>query len=351
MATIEAGSWSCPLPLRDHPNVVLGHGGGGKLSAELVRHLFVPAFHGEGAVELNDAAVLPAQPDRLAFSTDSFVVRPRFFPGGCIGDLAVHGTVNDLAMSGAEPLYMSASFIVEEGLAMEELARIAEAMGAAARNVGVALVTGDTKVVDRGHGDGLYVCTTGIGRIRSGVDIRPERCRPGDAVLVSGMLGDHGMAIMSVREGLAFEAAIESDSAPLHGLVQEILDAAGDVHALRDPTRGGAASTLNELAQSASLGIEIDESLLPVRPAVRAACEILGMDPLFVANEGKLVAVVPDADAEAVLERMRAHAYGRDAVRIGTVTADHPGIVVARTGIGGTRVVDMQVGEQLPRIC
>ena len=344
-------AWSCPLPLRDHDRIILGHGGGGKLSAELVEHLFIPAFGGDARAPLADFGILEGEPGRLAVSTDSFVVRPRIFPGGSIGELAVHGTVNDVAMSGARPLALTAGFIIEEGLPMEELGEIARRMGVAARDVGVRILAGDTKVVDRGHGDGLFINTTGFGWIPTGVDIRPERARPGDAVLVSGTLGDHGMAIMSVREGLSFASPVESDSAPLHDLVAAMLAVAPDIHVLRDPTRGGLAAALTEIAEAAGVGVAVDERAIPVRDEVRAACEILGMDPMHVANEGKLVAFVPEARADQVLAAMQSHPTGRAAARIGHVTEDHPGIVTARTGIGGRRIVDRQVGEQLPRIC
>jgi len=343
--------WTCPIPLRDHPNIVLGHGGGGKLSAELVEHLFLPAFKNDTLDSLGDAALLDIGGARVAFSTDSFVVRPLFFPGGCIGDLAVNGTVNDLAMMGARPLVLSVGFILEEGLPLAQLGGIVDRMGAAARQAGVVLATGDTKVVDKGHGDGLYVNTTGIGLVPAGVHIGPDRARPGDVVIVSGTLGDHGMAIMSVREGLEFESMIESDSAPLNGLVAEMLAVSQQIHVLRDPTRGGAASTLNEIARASQVGIVLEERKLPVRPAVRAACEMLGMDPLYVANEGKLLAIVGPDDAEAVLHTMRQHPLGQEATLIGQVVEQHPGMLVARTGLGATRVVDMQIGEQLPRIC
>ncbi|MCX7789647.1 MAG: hydrogenase expression/formation protein HypE [Chloroflexaceae bacterium] len=343
--------WTCPLPLRDYPAIVMGHGGGGKLSADLVRHLFLPAFRNAALEQLGDGAVVEVGGARLALSTDAFVVRPLFFPGGNIGDLAVNGTINDLAMCGARPLYLTASFIVEEGMPLDQLGIIAETMGAAARRAGVALVTGDTKVVDRGHGDGVFVSTTGLGVIPEGVRVGPELARPGDVVLISGEIGLHGVAILSVREGLEFGAAIESDTAPLHDMVAALLDAGCTVHTLRDPTRGGVASTLNEIAAASGVGIRLDERALPVPGPVRAACEILGMDPLYIANEGKLVALVAREDAERALAILRAHPLGARAAIIGEVTAEHPGVVVARTGIGGTRVVDMQVGEQLPRIC
>ena len=348
-APVDLAAWSCPLPLRDSPAVVMGHGGGGALSAELVEHLFLPAFGDPG--ELRDSAVVDVGPARVAFSTDSYVVRPLFFPGGSIGDLAVNGTVNDLAMSGAEPLYLSTAFILEEGTPLADLGRVATALGGAARAAGVLLVTGDTKVVDAGHGDGVYVNTAGIGLVRPGSDIRPGRARPGDVVLVSGDLGRHGVAVLSCREGLEFGTAVESDTAALHGLVCAMLDTGADVHALRDPTRGGLAASLNEIASTAGVGVEIVERQIPVPAEVADACAILGLDPLYVANEGRLVAMVPPVDADRVLEAMRDHPLGTGAAVIGRVTDAHPGMVVARTGLGATRVVDLPVGEQLPRIC
>jgi hydrogenase expression/formation protein HypE len=343
--------WTCPMPLRDYPNIVLGHGGGGKLSAELVEHLFLPAFRNDALANLGDSAVLTFGGMRLAMSTDSFVVRPLFFPGGDIGKLAVHGTVNDISMSGATPLYLSAGFIIEEGLPLAQLGQIVDSMAAAAREAGVMLVTGDTKVVDRGHGDGVFINTSGIGLIPDGVNVGPHRAQPGDVVILSGTIGDHGMAIMSVREGLQFETTIESDSAALNGLVAVILAACPDVHVLRDPTRGGVASSLNEIAHSSQVGIALTESKIPVKPAVAAACELLGMDPIYVANEGKLLAIVPAAHADRVVAAMQGHELGRETAVIGQIVTQHPGMVVARTGIGGSRVVAMQIGEQLPRIC
>lgn len=349
---MDFASWSCPLPLRDYPHVVMGHGGGGKLSAELVEHLFVPAFQNDALAQLSDSAVVAIAGGRIAISTDSYVVRPLFFPGGDIGELAINGTVNDLAMSGAMPLYLTVGFIIEEGLAMDRLGAVVNSMALAARRAGVQVVTGDTKVVDRGHGDQLFVNTAGVGVIADGVQIGPALARPGDMVLVSGTLGDHGMAIMSVREGLEFETEIRSDSAPLNGLVEALLAAApGAVHVLRDPTRGGAASSLNEIAAKSGVGITLDERALPVKPEVQAACELLGMDPIYVANEGKLLAIVARERADALLAVMRAHEFGRDAAIVGAVTDQHPGLLTARTAIGGTRVIPMQLGEQLPRIC
>jgi len=345
-------NWSCPLPLVGYPTIVMGHGGGGKLGNELVEHLFLPAFRNPALENLGDAAVLDLGSGRVAMSTDSFVVQPLFFPGGSIGELAVNGTVNDLAVSGAEPRFLSASFILEEGFPLAQLAAIVEAMAAAAATAGVKIVTGDTKVVERGHGDGCYINTAGVGVLRPGVTVGPDRAQAGDAVLVSGTIGDHGMAIMSVREGLEFESQIRSDCAALNGLIAEVLDAAGaDVHAMRDPTRGGLASTLNEIAHSSGVGVEIDEPSLPVRTEVQSACELLGLDPVYVANEGKVVFFVAPSAAERVLEVLRGHPLGRDAARIGQVTAQHPGMLVARTGMGANRVIATQIGEQLPRIC
>ena len=348
---IDFTAWSCPLPLRSYPTIVMGHGGGGKLSAELVEHLFAPAFRNAALDALGDAAVLTLEGGRLAYSTDSFVVRPLFFPGGNIGKLAVNGTVNDLAMMGAKPRYLTAGFILEEGLLVSQLGVIVEEMAAAARTAGVQIVAGDTKVVDRGHGDGVYINTSGVGIIPDGIDIRPQRAQPGDVVIISGEIGLHGVAILSVREGLEFGAPVESDCAPLNGLVEAMLAASHAIHVLRDPTRGGLAATLNEIARAARVGVVYEERKLPVPPAVAAACEMLGMDPVYIANEGKLVAVVAPEAADVVLEAMQRHPLGAKAAVIGRITAEHPGVVVARTGIGGSRVVDMQVGEQLPRIC
>jgi hydrogenase expression/formation protein HypE len=344
--------WSCPLPLKNYPTIVLGHGSGGKMMNDLIGHLFAPLLGNDLLDQMGDSTVLTlGDGSRLAFSTDSFVISPLVFPGGDIGELAVNGTVNDIAMSGAKPLFLSAGFILEEGLPMDTLGQLAASFAAACETAGVQLVTGDTKVVNKGHGDGLYINTSGIGLIPPGVHIGPAQARPGDAVLVSGTMGDHGMAIMSVREGLAFESPIVSDSAPLNGMVDAMLAVTPDIHCLRDATRGGLAAVLNELATASQVGIEFTERSVPVQPAVQAACEMLGLDPLYVANEGKLVAIVPEAEAEAVLTAMRATPYGANAARIGTVTADHPGLVVARTGIGGSRVVDLPAGELLPRIC
>lgn len=343
---------TCPIPISDYPTVTLAHGGGGRLTQMLIERMFVPAFNNPQLERQHDGALLEVNGTRLAFSTDSFVISPLFFPGGDIGSLAVHGTVNDLAMCGAQPLALSAGLILEEGLAMEDLWRVVQSMQRAADEVGVPVVTGDTKVVDRGKGDGVYINTTGIGVIPAGVQISPARARPGDVVLVSGAIAVHGIAIMSVREGLAFETTLASDSAALHGLVKAMLAAGGDhIHVLRDPTRGGVASALNEIASSAGVGIRLQEAAIPIWDQVRGACEILGLDPLYVANEGKCLAIVAPETAEAVLAAMQAHPLGREAAVIGEVVEEYRGRVVLRSRIGGSRVVDMISGEQLPRIC
>jgi hydrogenase expression/formation protein HypE len=342
----------CPIPVGDYPTITMAHGGGGRLSHMLVEKLFLNAFRNPSLEELHDGARLTIEGSRLALSTDSFVVEPLFFPGGDIGSLAVHGTVNDLAMCAARPVGLCVGLILEEGFPMEDLWRVTRSMKRAAESVGVPIVTGDTKVVDRGKGDGVFINTTGLGIVRTGAEISPRRARPGDAVLVSGSIAMHGMAIMSVREGLEFETELKSDSAPLHGLVDVVLDAGGEgVHVLRDPTRGGVASALNEISESAGVGILLDESRIPIGEEVRGACEILGLDPLYVANEGKCLVITSRDVTEAVLQAMRAHPLGRDATVIGEVVDDHPGRVFMRSTIGGTRVVDMLSGEQLPRIC
>jgi hydrogenase expression/formation protein HypE len=348
-------SGSCPLPIFDHKQIVLGHGSGGKLTADLIEKIFLPAFRNPTLDKLDDQAVLDIGGARLAFTTDSFVVTPIFFPGGDIGRLAIHGTVNDLAMSGARPLYLSAAFILEEGLAVDDLRRVVESMRAAAAEAGVQLVTGDTKVVNRGKGDQIFITTTGIGVIEHDVSISADRALPGDKIIVSGYVGDHGMTIMSQREGLEFESSIESDCAPLNGLVAAMLATASPandfIHTLRDPTRGGVATTLNEIAKRANVGMVLDERTIPVRESVKGACEVLGLDPLYVANEGKLLALVAPEMADAVLEQMRQNRLGQDAAIIGEVVEAHSGMVLMKTEIGGTRVLDVMFGEQLPRIC
>ncbi len=347
-----AGSLQCPIPISDYPVVTLAHGGGGRLSQMLIERLFVPTFANAALEALHDGAILELEGARLAFSTDSFTVSPLFFPGGDIGSLAIHGTVNDLAMCGAWPLALAAGFILEEGLPMEDLWRIVLSMQRAAAEVGVPVVTGDTKVVERGKGDGIFINTTGLGVIPPGVHIAPQRAAPGDIVLINGPIAEHGIAVMSQREGLAFETELVSDSAPLADLVARVLEVGGSrVHVLRDPTRGGVASALNEIAAKACVGIRLEEERIPIGDAVRGACEILGLDPLYVANEGKCIAIVAPETADGVLEAMRAHPRGVHATPIGEVVNEHPGKVFMRSRIGGLRVVDMLSGEQLPRIC
>ena len=342
---------SCPVPLPARDTILLGHGSGGKLSAELLREVFLPALGNPVLDRLEDQAVLTLHGGRLAFTTDSFVVKPLFFPGGDIGSLAVHGTVNDLAMGGAQPIALSAAFILEEGFPVAELRRIVDSMATAAARVGVSVVAGDTKVVEKGSGDGVFITTTGIGLVMPGVDLSASHARPGDAVILSGPIGDHGIAILTQREGLELESAVESDSAPLHTLVESILGVTLAVRCMRDPTRGGLASTLNEIAAQSKVGIAIEETAIPVHDAVRGACELLGLDPLYVANEGKLVAVVPAEFADAVVAAMRAHPLGGEARVIGRVVELHLGRVTMRTAFGTTRVVDLLAGDQLPRIC
>ncbi|TQR86633.1 hydrogenase expression/formation protein HypE [Mycobacterium hodleri] len=352
VTAIDPADWVCPLPLRETKRIVMGHGGGGILSEELIENLFLPAFGAGGPSR--DSAVLTVPAGRIAVSTDSYVVQPLFFPGGNIGDLAVNGTINDLAMSGAQPLGLTAGFILEEGLELELLGRIAQSMGKAADHAGVGIVTGDTKVVGRGSADQLFVNTAGVGVIPDGVDIGPERVRPGDDVIVSGNVGEHGVAIMSVRTGIDFGTVVTTDSAPLHGLVAAMLaaDEGGHhIHALRDPTRGGLVASVVEIARAAGVGISLQESVIPVPDAVASACSFLGLDPLQVANEGKLVAFVDPAATEAVLAAMHAHPEGARAVVIGRVVPEHPGMAVGRTPFGTTRVIERELGEQLPRIC
>lgn len=350
--TIETDDLSCPAPIPEDARVILGHGSGGQLSNLLIRDVLAPALGdaSPGGV-LNDAAVLDVAGARLAFTTDSFVVSPLRFPGGDIGELAVNGTINDLAMMGARPVALSLAYVIEEGLPLEELRSITASAAAAAKRAGVRIVTGDTKVVDRGAADRLFVNTSGIGVVPEGVAPSADRARAGDAILLSGAIGLHGVAIMSVREGLEFEVEIASDTQSLGGLVAAMLAVEPDLHVLRDPTRGGLASALNEIAAASGVGMVLDEPALPIPGPVRAACEFLGLDPLHVANEGKLVAIVPADSADAVLAAMRATPEGAEAVCIGTVVADHPGMVTMRTLVGSERIVDMLVGEQLPRIC
>ncbi len=342
----------CPLPITQHDTIQLSHGSGGKMMNTLISKLFLWAFDNPTLNQLDDQAVLEVNGQRLAFSTDSFVVDPIFFPGGDIGDLAVNGTVNDVAMSGARPLFLSAGFIIEEGFSLEELKGVVESMRRAAKQAGVAIVTGDTKVVNKGKGDKIFINTAGIGLIEHDYEIGCSRLQPGDVLIVNGSLADHGVAILSRREGLAFETPIASDTAALNSLVAVILEAGGaGVRAMRDPTRGGLAATLNEFAEASQVGLRIKEDRIPVKAPVRGACEILGLDPLYVANEGKLMVAVARDKAEAVLSAMQDHALGKESVVIGDVVAEKPGLVTMQTRIGGWRIVDMLVGEQLPRIC
>jgi hydrogenase expression/formation protein HypE len=351
-ATIDAESLSCPVPIPEGARVILGHGSGGRLSEELMRTVIAPSLATAApGGPLNDAAVIDVAGARLAFTTDSFVVSPLQFPGGDIGELAVNGTVNDLAMMGAQPLAISLAFVIEEGLPLTELATITASAARAARAAGTQIVTGDTKVVGRGCADRLFVNTAGIGVVPDGVAPSADAARPGDVVLVSGPIGLHGVAIMSVREGLEFEVEITSDTQALNRLVAAVLAVEPRVRVLRDPTRGGLSSALNEIAEASGVGMVLDEGAIPVPDPVRAACEMLGLDPLHVANEGKLVAVVPAGSADAVLAAMREVPEGVGAARIGEVVAEHPGMVTIRTIVGSERIVDMLVGEQLPRIC
>jgi len=331
--------------------VDMSHGSGGKAMAQLVRELFAAAFSNPLLDQGNDQAAFDVPAGRMVVTTDGFVVSPLFFPGGDIGSLAVHGTVNDVAMAGAKPLYLTAGFILEEGFPLADLQRIVHSMAAAAREAGVSIVTGDTKVVERGKGDGVFITTTGFGVVPPGVAPSGDRARPGDVILVSGTMGDHGVAIMSTRENLSFETAIVSDAASLHGLVAGMVAAVPDVHVLRDPTRGGLATTLNEIAHQSRVGMLLREADIPVRGEVAAACELLGLDPLYVANEGKLIAICAAEDAQRLLDAMRAHPLGRDAAMVGTVHEDPHHFVQMETRFGGKRIVDWLSGEQLPRIC
>ena len=342
---------ACPLPTSGKQTVQLAHGGGGHLMQELIRDIFLRSFDNPLLGRLHDGATFPNEKGTLAFTTDSYVVRPLFFPGGDIGSLAVHGTVNDLAMCGAMPLYLSAGFILEEGLPMETLQRIVDSMAEAARDAGVSIVTGDTKVVDKGKGDGVFINTAGIGVVPSGVVVSPQRVMPGDAVLVSGDLGSHGVAVLSVRESLSFAADIVSDSAPLHRVVADLIAAGIEIHCLRDLTRGGLASALNEIASAAGVKLSIDERAIPIRSDVQGACELLGLDPLYVANEGRFVAFVPEAQADRALAVMRAHVVAAEAIRIGEVEGRELPPVVLKTVLGTHRILDLLSGEQLPRIC
>jgi hydrogenase expression/formation protein HypE len=351
MAQDASGWGSCPVTIGAYDHVVLGHGSGGRLSHELVNGVFLPAFRNETLAKLEDQATVELGTQALAMTTDAFVVRPLFFPGGDIGSLAVHGTVNDLAVGGAVPRWLTASFILEEGLPLATLKRIVESMRRACEAANVEIVAGDTKVVERGKGDGVFITTTGVGVVPPGPRRSVSGARPGDSVIVSGTLGDHGITILSAREGMALASDLVSDSAALTPLVRAMLEVCSEVRCMRDPTRGGLASALNEIASASRAGIRLDEDALPVRREVAGACELLGLDPLYVANEGKLVAVVPREHAARLLGAMKAHPLGRDAACVGEVVEDHPGKVTLRSSAGGARLVLMLAGEQLPRIC
>ncbi len=351
MANDISQGLSCPVPMNDYPTIVLAHGGGGKLTHQLIERVFKKHFSNPDLDLMHDGAMVTVDAGRIAMSTDSYVVSPIIFPGGNIGELAVNGTVNDIAMCGAQPKYLSASFIIEEGLSMAELETIVASMALSAKKAGVSIVTGDTKVVPRGKADKVFITTSGVGTIPEGRSIHPSRIKAGDAIIISGTIGDHGMAVMSVREGLEFESEIRSDTCALNGLVEEMYRVSPEIHFLRDPTRGGVASTMNEIAASAQKGIRLYEKSIPANENVRSACEILGFDPLYVANEGKLIAIVSSSESAKVLSAMKKHPAGTESAIIGEVTDDHPSVVVLQTAIGGERVVDMISGEQLPRIC
>ncbi|MFZ2323706.1 MAG: hydrogenase expression/formation protein HypE [Ignavibacteriaceae bacterium] len=344
-------NYSCPIPISDYEKVTLAHGGGGTLSQKLIQKMFLPQFDNPLLNLQHDGAIFEVNGNKLAFSTDSYVVKPIFFPGGNIGELAVNGTVNDLAMCGANPLYISAGFIIEEGFSMEELWQIILSMKKAAEKAGVQIVTGDTKVVDKGKGDKIFINTSGVGVINENRNISPLNCKAGDKIILSGKIAQHGIAIMSAREGLEFDSEVKSDTAALNKLVDEMFNSSQNIHVLRDPTRGGISSALNEIAQSSNFGMMIYEKDIPIDEQVRAACEILGLDPLYIANEGKLIAIVDPADADKVLAVMKNNKLGLDASIIGEVNEQNYGKVIMKTTIGSKRVVDMLSGEQLPRIC
>jgi hydrogenase expression/formation protein HypE len=343
---------NCPLPITSHDTIQLSHGSGGRMTDDLISKLFIWAFDNPALKKQDDNAIVEINGNKLSFSTDSFVVDPIFFPGGDIGELAINGTVNDIAMNGAKPLYLSAGFIIEEGFPLEDLKKIVISMQRQAEKTGVKIVTGDTKVVNKGKGDKVFINTAGIGLIEHDYNISPESIMPGDMIIINGGIAEHGIAVLSKREGLSFETSIESDTAALNNLIKKIIEVGGNgIHAMRDPTRGGVAATLNEFASKANLGIRLKQELIPIQPSVKGACELLGLDPLYVANEGKLIVVVSKEKANAVLEIMRSDPLGESSAVIGDVVKDKPGMVSLQTGIGGWRIVDMPVGEQLPRIC
>ena len=342
---------TCPIPKSDYDKVLLAHGGGGTLSHQLIQKLFFSQFDNDVLNVHHDSAMFDINGSRIAFTTDSYVVHPIFFPGGNIGDLAINGTVNDLSVSGAKPLYISVGFIIEEGFEIEELWKIVLSMKKAANLAGVKIVTGDTKVVDHGKGDKIFINTSGIGLIKPEINISPQNCMEGDAIILNGRIAEHGIAIMSAREGLEFETTVKSDSAALNNLISEVLNKTNDVHVMRDPTRGGIASALNEIAESSGKGIHIFEDKIHISEEVKGACEILGLDPLYIANEGKVLIFLPNSEAEGVLNIMRKHPLGKESSIIGTVTNEDPGLVIMKTLIGSSRIVDMISGEQLPRIC
>jgi hydrogenase expression/formation protein HypE len=343
--------FSCPVPILEHDTIQLAHGAGGQLSSKLIETMFLPRFGNKILNDLEDQAVVSLNTGKLAISTDSFVVDPIFFPGGNIGELAVNGTVNDVAMSGAKPLYLSVGFILEEGLPMEILHRILLSMEVAAKKAGVIIITGDTKVVNHGSCDQLFINTTGIGQVPDNVHISASSLKPGDKIILSGTVADHGMAVMTSREGLSFQSRVNSDTAALNHMISKMIEISPHIHALRDPTRGGVATTLNEFAKSSNIGIRIVEESIPILPDTRAACEVLGIDPLNVANEGKLIAAVPGEIASDMLKAIKCCEYGNNAEIIGEVIDDHSGIVTMKTALGALRIIDMPLGEQLPRIC
>ncbi len=351
MTDFDIDLMSCPLPKMDFDTIQLAHGAGGKLSSDLIEKIFLPRFGNKTLDKLEDQAILENVGERLAFTTDSFVVDPIFFPGGNIGDLAVNGTINDVAMSGAKPLYLSVGFILEEGLSLKILHKIALSIEFAVKQAGVQIVTGDTKVVNKGSCDKLFINTSGIGSVPDGVNISAANIKQGDKIIISGTVADHGMAVMTTREDLSFKSHVISDTAALNGLVDDMLKVTKNIHAMRDPTRGGVATTLNEFARQSNVGIQLYSDSIPVKPEVRGACEVLGIDPLYVANEGKLIVVIPGGIADDMLSIMKAHKLGKDSQIIGEVVEKNPGIVVQNTGLGANRIVDMPIGEQLPRIC